>query len=142
VRGRQLGQVGAEFALVLGFLFTGGLAGLQFGGLAFDALKVGHAAQQAAYIAGSLPATEPGSTAPCWTVSGGLLSPGGLGKAPVCRAITENFGTLDAARASVQVDRTHGLYHVTITYAEPVTSPLLRLFFGDTFTTTQDAWSQ
>jgi hypothetical protein len=32
--------------------------------------------------------------------------------------------------------------HVTITYHQPVTSPLLRIFMGETFTTSSDAWSQ
>lgn len=142
VRGRQRGQVGAEFALVVAFLFAGGAAGLQVLGLAADGVRVGHAAQEAAYVAGSIPAADRASLTPCWAVTGGMLSPGGLGEAPVCRTIVENFGVMDAARARVTVASDHGQYHVTVTYSEPVSSPFLQLFFGDTFTTTQDAWSR
>jgi hypothetical protein len=31
---------------------------------------------------------------------------------------------------------------VTITYWQPISSPLLRAFLGDTFVATSDAWSQ
>jgi hypothetical protein len=31
---------------------------------------------------------------------------------------------------------------VTVTYWQPITSPLLRAFLGDRFVATSDAWSQ
>ncbi|TMD14545.1 MAG: hypothetical protein E6J00_05300 [Chloroflexi bacterium] len=140
---RQRGQVAAEFALVAAFAVAGGAAGLQFLGLAGDSLRVAHAAQEAAYVAGSLPAADrAASLTPCWQVGGGLLDPGGLGEAPVCRSVVENFGVMDPSRAQLTVAPEQGRYHVTVRYAEPVGSPFLRLFFGDTFTTTQDAWSR
>lgn len=140
---RQRGQVAAEFALVVALMVAGAAAGLQFLGLAGDTMRVAHAAQEAAYVAGSVPdADRAPSLAPCWQVSGGLENPGGLGDAPVCRSVVENFGVMDASRAQLTVTSEQGRYHVTINYQEPVTSPLLRLFFGDTYTTTQDAWSR
>ena len=141
--GRQRGQVGAEFALVVALMVAGGAAGLQFLGLAGDTIRVAQAAQEAAYVAGSVPAADrAASLTPCWQVSGGLLDPGGLGEAPVCRSVVESFGVMDPSRAQVTVTFDQGRYHVTVSYTEPVTSPLLRLFFGDTFTTTQAAWSR
>ena len=143
VGSRQRGQVGAEFTLLVAFLVAGTAAGLQFLGLAGDTVRVAHAAQEAAYVAGSVPAAEHApSLTPCWQVSGGLENPGGLGDAPVCRSVVENFGVMDASRAQLTVTSEQGLYHVSISYREPVTSPFLHLFFGDTYTTTQDAWSR
>jgi hypothetical protein len=143
VSSRQRGQVGAEFALVVAFMVAGGAAGLQFLGLAGDTMRVAQAAQEAAYVAGGIPAADRDpSLTPCWQVSGGLTNPGGLGDAPVCRSVVENFGVMDASRAQVAVTTAQGRYHVSISYTEPVTSPFLRIFLGDTFTTTQDAWSR
>lgn len=127
---------------MVAFLFAAGAAGLQVLGLAADTVRVGHAAQEAAYVAGSIPAADRGSRPPCWAVTGGMLNPGGLGEAPVCRTIVENFGVMDAGRAQVTVAPEGGQYHVTITYSEPVSSPFLRILVGDLFTTTQDAWSR
>jgi hypothetical protein len=135
--------VGAEFALVVAFVVAGTAAGLQFLGLAGDTMRVAHAAQEAAYVAGSVPAAErAASLTPCWQVSGGLENPGGLGDAPVCRSVVENFGVMDTSRAQLTVTFEQGRYHVTISYQEPVNSPFLGLFFGGTYTTTQDAWSR
>jgi hypothetical protein len=143
VASTQRGQVGAEFALVVALMVAGAAAGLQFLGLAGDTVRVAHAAQEAAYVAGSVPAADRNAPlVPCWQVSGGLENPGGLGDAPVCRSVVENFGVMDASRAELAVTSEQGLYHVTIRYQEPVTSPFLRLFFGDTYSTTQDAWSR
>jgi hypothetical protein len=129
--------------MALAFMVVLGAASLQVLGLFGDTLRVAHAAQEAAYVAGSIPAAERSDTLiPCWQVSGGLLQPGGLGQAPVCRSVVENLGDMDASRAQVTVAPEQGRYHVTLRYSEPVTSPLLRLFLGPTFDTTQDAWSR
>ena len=32
--------------------------------------------------------------------------------------------------------------HVTVTYRQPISSPLLRVFLGETYIATGDAWSQ
>ncbi|TMF97934.1 MAG: hypothetical protein E6I10_06035, partial [Chloroflexi bacterium] len=61
----QRGQVGAEFAMVVAFLFAFGVMAVQFFGLGLGALKVSHAAQEAAYVgASSLEAA--GNKVPCW----------------------------------------------------------------------------
>jgi hypothetical protein len=142
------GQVGAEFAMVLAFVFAVGIMGVQFFGLALNAAKVNHAAQEAAYVAGSSLEAAGGNSTPCWAVTGGLAQPDGYADAAVCRTVLENLGDLNPALVSVSVsptllNRSKNLaIHVTITYHQPVTSPLLRLFMGETFTTTSDAWSQ
>ena len=147
------GQVALEMALVVGFIFGLGLATLQFGGLAMTAWKVGHAAQMAAYAAGSEPATSFDPQArdartPCWAVNGGLKYPGGYADADVCQAVVANLGDLDPQGALVTVQRQqlsqpqHELaIHVTVIYKERITSPLVRWIFGPTFTTTSEATS-
>jgi hypothetical protein len=139
---RQSGQVGAEFGLALAFMVTLGVATLQVAGLGLDVVKISHAAQEAAYVAGSLPEADRTAGTPCWAISGGLSNPGGYADAPVCRTVVENLGSLDPQHASLSLTQDGERVHVTVTFAEPVTSPLLRLFMGPTFTTTQDAWSQ
>jgi hypothetical protein len=142
------GQVGAEFAMVLAFVFALGIMGVQFLGLAMSVAKVNHAAQEAAFVAGSSLEAAAGSTTPCWAVTGGIAHPQGYADAAVCRTVLENVGDLNPDQMSVSVsptllNRTKNVpIHVTITYHQPVTSPLLRLFMGDTFTTSSDAWSQ
>ncbi|TMF57476.1 MAG: hypothetical protein E6I16_12820, partial [Chloroflexi bacterium] len=54
------GQAGAEFAMVVAFLFALGVMGVQFFGLGLTAAKVSHAAQEAAYVAGSSPEASTG----------------------------------------------------------------------------------
>ena len=134
--------------MVLAFVFAIGIMGVQFLGLALSAAKVNHAAQEAAFVAGSSLEAAAGSTTPCWAVTGGLAHPQGYADAPVCRTVLENVGDLNPDQMSVSVSPTllnrskNVPIHVTITYHQPVTSPLLRLFMGDTFTTSSDAWSQ
>jgi len=61
--------------------------------------------------------------------------------------VLENLGDVNPADVSVTVSPTllertkRTPVHVTVTYHEPIGSPLLRLFMGDTFTTTADATS-
>ena len=132
--------------MVVAFLFALVVMGLQFFGLGLTALKVDHAAQEAAYIAGgSIEAAS--DRTPCWAVTGGLAHPEGYGDAAVCRTVLENLGDLNPSNVSVSVSPTllertkRTPVHVTVTYREPIGSPLLRLFMGDTFTTTADATS-
>jgi hypothetical protein len=140
--------VGAEFAMVLAFVFAVGIMSVQFFGLALSAAKVNHAAQEAAYVAGSSLEAAGGSSTPCWAVTGGLAHPESYADAAVCRTVLENIGDLNPAVVTVSVSPTllnrskNVPIHVTITYRQAVTSPLLRLFMGETFTTTSDAWSQ
>jgi hypothetical protein len=143
------GQVAAEFALVIAFVIAVGVMGVQFLGLALTTVKVDHAAQEAAYVAGSsLEAAD--SRTPCWAVTGGLAHPQGYADAAICQTVLENLGNVNPHRVSVSVapaliERTkNSAIHVTITYRQPIDSPLLRLFMGDTFTTTSTAssWNQ
>jgi hypothetical protein len=134
--------------MVLAFVFAVGIMSVQFFGLALSAAKINHAAQEAAYVAGSSLEAAAGSTTPCWAVTGGLAHPQGYADAAVCRTVVENIGDLNADQVTLSVSPTllsrgkNAPIHVTISYHQPITSPLLRLFMGDTFTTSSDAWSQ
>lgn len=141
------GQVGAEFAMVLAFVFALGIMSVQFLGLALSAAKVNHAAQEAAYVAGSSLEAASGGATPCWAVTRGLAHPEGYADAAVCRTVLENLGDMNPDLVEVSVSPTllnrskNAPIHVTIIYRQPVTSPLLRVFMGDTFITSSDAWS-
>jgi hypothetical protein len=88
---------------------------------------------------------DPGAV-PCWQASDGLLRPAAYSETEVCRAVVSNLGGLDPRQASVRV-RQAGMdlvgnptrFTVTISYHEPVGSPLLRLLVGDSFVSTSDA---
>jgi len=134
--------------MVIAFLFALGVMGVQFMGLALTTVKVNHAAQEAAYVAGSsLEAAD--SRTPCWAVTAGLAHPQGYADAAICQTVLENLGSVNPNRVSVSVspalvERTkNSAIHVTVTYRQSIDSPLLRLFIGDTFTTSSDAssWS-
>jgi len=148
VKGASRGQVGAEFSMVVAFLFALGVMGVQFLGLGVTAVKVGHAAQEAAYVGASTP--EPASDkTPCWAVTGGLVQSKDYADAAICQTVLENLGNVDPKLVSVSVSPSslmqrgkHQPIHVTITYRQTITSPLLRAVLGDTFVTTGDAWSQ
>jgi hypothetical protein len=134
--------------MVVAFLFALGVMSVQFLGLALTAARVNHAAQEAAYVAGSSLEAATGDRTPCWAVTGGLAHPQGYSDAPVCRTLLENLGDVNPDRVSVSVspallERTrNAAIHVSVSYRQPITSPLLRVFMGDTFTTSSDAWSQ
>jgi hypothetical protein len=139
--------VGAEFAMVLAFVFAVGIMSVQFLGLALSVAKVNHAAQEAAYVAGSSLEAAGGNATPCWAVTGGLAHPEGYADAAVCRTVLENLGDMNPNMVELSVSPTllnrtrNAPIHVTVTYRESVTSPLLRIFMGDTFITSSDAWS-
>jgi len=132
--------------MVLAFVFGLGMMGVQFFGLALTTAKVSHAAQEAAYVAGSS-IEAAGDRTPCWAVSGGLTHPDGYADAAICHTVLENLGNVNAADVTVNVSPTliqrtkNSAIHVTVTYRQPITSPLLRLFMGETFTTSSDASS-
>ena len=132
--------------MVLAFLFTLGVLGTQLVGLELTSAKVDHAAQEAAYVAGS--SLEPASDrTPCWAVSGGLNQPAAYSDAAVCKTVLENLGNINPSDLTMSVtpslgDRTnHTPIHVKLSYHQPISSPLLRLVMGDTFTTSADASS-
>jgi len=132
--------------MVIAFLFAVGVMGVQFLGVALTAAKVNHAAQEAAYVAGSSLEAADSRTA-CWSVTGGLAHPQGYADAAVCQTVLENLGTVNPDHVSVSVSPTllertkNSAIHVTVTYRLPIDSPLLRVFMGDTFTATSDASS-
>jgi hypothetical protein len=132
--------------MVVAFVFALAVMAVQFFGLGLTTIKVSHAAQEAAYVAGSS-IEAAGDRTPCWAVTGGLSHPDGYSDAAVCRTVMENLGDVDPANVSVSVTPTlpersqRTPIHVSITYHEPIGSPLLRLFMGDTFSTTADASS-
>jgi hypothetical protein len=135
--------------MVVAFLFGLAVMSVQFLGLGLTAFKVNHAAQEAAYVAAASPEAA-GSKTPCWAIAGGLSHPENYSDAAVCRTVLANLGNVNAADVSVSVSPTllertqRSPLHVAVTYRQPITSPVLRLLMGDTFTTTADAtsWSQ
>jgi len=114
--------------------------------LAFTSAKVSHAAQEAAYVAGSSLEAASDRT-PCWAVAGGLTHPGAYSDAAVCKTVLDNLGNVNPADLTMSitpslVQRTnHTPIHVKLSYHQPISSPLLRLFMGDTFTASADASS-
>lgn len=134
--------------MVVAFLFALGVMGVQVVGLGLTVARVSHAAQEAAYVGGSSIGAATGRT-PCWVVRGGLAQPKGYADAAICQTVLSNLGNVDPDHVSVSVSPaslvergTNTRVHVTVTDAEPITSPLLRFFVGDTFVVTSDAWSQ
>ena len=142
------GQVGAEFALVVAFLFALGVMGVQLVGLGLTVARVSHAAQEAAYVGGSS-IEAASSRTPCWAVSAGLAQPKGYADGAICQTVLSNLGNVDPDHVSISVSPAslvergnNTRVHVTVTDSEPITSPLLRVFLGDRFIVTSDAWSQ
>ena len=148
MRRASRGQVGAEFAMVVAFLFAAGVMGVQFLGLGLTAAKVSHAAQEAAYVAGGSLEAATGPRTPCWSIGGGLAHPEGYADAAVCHTVLENLGDINPDLVSVSVSPTlvnrskNAPIHVTVTYSQPIGSPMLRVFMGETFTASGDGWSQ
>lgn len=134
--------------MVVAFLFALGVMGVQFVGLGLSALKVSHAAQVAAYVgASSLEAAN--NKVPCWAVTGGLAQAAGYADAAICKTVLENLGDIDPRLVSVSVSPSSLVergartpIHVTVTYRQAISSPLLRAFLGETYVATGDAWSQ
>jgi hypothetical protein len=151
MRRASRGQAGAEFAMVLAFLFALGVMAFQFVGVGLTQVKVSHAAQEAAYVAGSSLEAARGTQTPCWAMTGGLSHPEGYADASICKTVLENLGDVNPDLVSVAVSPAslmqrskQGAIHVTVTYRQPISSPLLRLFLGETFVSTTEAssWSQ
>lgn len=136
--------------MVLAFLFALGVTAYQFVDLGLAAAKVNHAAQEAAYVAGSNLEAAGGSGTPCWAVSGGLSHPRGYADAAICQTVVENLGNVDLNLVTVSVSPAnlvergkHTPVHVTVSYSQPISSPLLRTLMGGTFTSSSEAssWS-
>jgi hypothetical protein len=123
-----------------------GVTGLQAVGFGLRSMQLHDAAVAGARtVALGLRVGDPGAV-PCWQASDGLLRPAAYSETEVCRAVVSNLGGLDPRQASVRV-RQAGMdlvgnptrFTVTISYHEPVGSPLLRLLVGDSFVSTSDA---
>ncbi len=134
--------------MVVAFLFALGVMGVQFLGLALTAAKVSHAAQEAAYVGGSSLEAASGKT-PCWAISGGLAQSRSYADAAICQTVLENLGDVDPRWVTVSVSPArlvergpHTPVHVTVTYWKPITSPLMRVFLGERFVASSEAWSQ
>ena len=134
--------------MVVAFLFALGVTGVQFAGIALTAAKVSHAAQEAAYV-GASNREAASDKAPCWAVTGSLAQPTAYADAAICKTVLENLGDVDPRLVSISVSPSSLVerggrtpLHVTVTYRQPVSSPLLRIFLGETFVATGDAWSQ
>lgn len=144
--GKQSGQSVIVVFLSLSILFGGGIAALQLAGLGLRSLQIQEAATAGATtLAHGLRVGDPTSE-PCWQASDGLLRPAAYSEAETCRAVVAHLGGLDPERATVRVKQ--GLpnaqgrplaFTVTITYHDPVTSPLLQMIIGPTFTSTSEA---
>jgi hypothetical protein len=144
--GKQSGQSVIAIFLGLSILIATGIATLQLAGLGLRSWQLQEAAKAGATtLAHGLRVGDPNSQ-PCWQAQDGLLRPAAYSEAETCRAVVAHLGDLDPRRATVHVKQ--GLpnaqgrpsrYTVAITYKDPVTSPLLQLLLGPTFTSTSEA---
>ena len=147
----QRSKSGQSTLLVAGaisLVFALGVAGLQAVGFGLRSMQLHEAAVVASRtMAHGLRVGNAGAM-PCWQASDGLLRPAAYSEAEVCRAVVSNMGGPDPRLASVRV-RQAGMdqagnpttFTVTISYREPIGSPLLRLFAGESFVATTDATS-
>ena len=132
--------------LGLSLLFGAGVATLQFAGLALRSWQLQEAASAGARtLAHGLRVGDP-TRQPCWEAEDGLQRPAGYSEVETCRAIVAHLGGLDPGPATVRVKQAlpdaqgrPSLFTVTIIYHEPVSSPLLQLLLGPTFTSTSEA---
>lgn len=136
--------IAAGIALVFGI----GVSGLQAVGFGLRSMQLHEAAVVASHtMAYGLRVGNPGGV-PCWEASDGLMRPAAYSESEVCRAVVSHLGGLDPRQTSVRVTQA-GLdpagnpttFTVTISYREPVNSPLLRVFVGDSFVSTTQAIS-
>lgn len=144
--GKQSGQSLLAFLAGLSIMFGTGVAALQLAGLGIRSWQLQDAAMAGAItLAHGVRVGNPAS-APCWQAADGLLRPAAYSQAETCRAIAAHLNGLDPARTSVSVkhglsnaDGRPSLFRVAVTYHDPVTSPLLRLVIGPTYTSTSEA---
>jgi hypothetical protein len=144
--GKQSGQSVIAIFLGLSVLFGAGAATLQLAGLGLRSWQLQEAATAGATtLAHGLRVGDPNSE-PCWQAADGLLRPAAYSEAETCRAIVAHLNNLDPQRATIRVKQAlpnaegrPSQFTVTVTYKDPVTSPLLRLFMGSTFTSTSEA---
>jgi hypothetical protein len=143
--GRQSGQSVIGIFLGLSILFGSGVAALQIAGLALRSWQVQEAATAGATtLAHGVRIGDP-TREPCWEAPDGLWRPAAYSEAETCRAIVSHLGGLDPEHATVHVTQAlaggnrPAQYTVAITYRDPVTSPLLGVLLGSTYTSTSEA---
>lgn len=146
VVGKQSGQSVIAIFLSLSILFGAALAALQFAGLALRSWQLQEAATAGATTLAHGPRVGDPTRQPCWEAPDGLMQPAGYSEVETCRAIVAHLGGLDPGAATARVTQAlpdaqgrPSLFTVTMVYRDPVTSPLLRLVFGATFTSTSEA---
>ena len=146
MRSSKSGESTLLVAGAIALVFAIGVAGLQAVGFGLRSMQLHEAALVAARtMAHGLRVGDPAAMS-CWEASDGLLRPAAYSDAEVCRAVVSNLGGLDPRQASVRVKQA-GMdlvgnptrFTVTISYREPVSSPVLRLIVGDNFVATSDA---
>ena len=146
MRSSKSGESTLLVAGAIALVFAIGVAGLQAVGFGLRSMQLHEAALVAARtMAHGLRVGDPAAMS-CWEASDGLLRPAAYSDAEVCRAVVSNLDRLDPRQASVRVKQA-GMdlvgnptrFTVTISYREPVSSPVLRLFVGDNFVATSDA---
>jgi hypothetical protein len=144
--GKQSGQSLIMMFLALSMLFGAGVAALQFAGLGLRAWQLQEAASAGASTLAHGLRVGDLANEPCWQANGGLERPAAYSDAETCRAIVAHLGGLDPERASVHVTQSlanaearPSRFTVAVTYSDPVTSPLLRLLLGSTYTSTSEA---
>src|SRR6202165_3038664 len=144
--GKQSGQSVIAIFMSLSILFGIAVATLHLAGLGLRSLQLQEAATAGATtLAHGLRVGDPNSE-PCWQAADGLLRPAAHSEAETGRAGGAHLGGLDPQLATVRVKEAlpnaegrPSQYTVAITYKDPVTSPLLRLLLGPTFTSTSEA---
>ena len=148
MRSSKSGQSTLLVAGAISLVFALSVAGLQAVGFGLRSMQLHQAAVAASRtMAHGLRVGNAGSM-PCWQASDGLLRPADYSESEVCRAVVSNLGGLDPRRASVQVKQAGmdqagnpTIFTVTVSYREPISSPLLRLFAGESFVAASEATS-
>jgi hypothetical protein len=142
--GKQSGQSVIAIFLSIAILFGGGVAAFQFAGLGLRSWQLKEAATAGAITLAGVGVSDRTGEA-CWHAVDGLQRPTDYAGSETCQAIVSHLGGLDPDRATVHVtqalprDGGTPVVTVAVTYRDPVTSPLLRLFIGPTYTTTSEA---
>jgi hypothetical protein len=142
--GKQSGQSVIAIFLSIAILFGGGIAAFQFAGLGLRSWQLKEAATAGAVTLAGVGIADP-TGEPCWQATDGLQRPTEYADSATCQEIVAHLTGLDPDRATVRVtqalpkDGGTPLITVAVTYRDPVTSPLLRVLFGSTFTSTSEA---
>jgi hypothetical protein len=130
--------------LSLALLFAGGIAAFQLAGLGLRSWQLKEAATAGAATLVGVSVSNT-TDEPCGQATDGLQRPAAYTDTDTCEAVVSHLGGLDPQRATVRVthspagDGQPSLVTVAVTYRDPVTSPLLQVLLGSTFTSTSEA---